>query len=77
MGRSRGGDRGGFRLSIAGLMTLVGVVAFDCAILIHAASAWDQLAPSAMAVFLIVGVLPLINGAGIVMLLLLQPPTRR
>jgi hypothetical protein len=73
--RSKGGAMRGPRLSIAGLMTLVGVIALDCAILVHVSFLWDQ--SPAMAVCLLIDVLPLITGTGVIMLLALQPPARR
>jgi hypothetical protein len=69
--RSEGGAIGGPRLSIASLMTLVGVIALDCATLVQAAGSLE------MAIFLLVVVLPMINIGGIGMLLLLQPTPRR
>jgi hypothetical protein len=75
MGRSWGDAGGGPRLSMAGLMALVGVMALDCATVVHAVGYWDQ-SPS-MTLLLLVGVLPMVNVAGAGLLLLLQPPPRR
>jgi hypothetical protein len=66
---------GGLRFSIAGLMALVGIIALDCAILVHAISLWDRSA--AWAVCLLIDVIPLVTGAGIVILLVSQPRARR
>jgi hypothetical protein len=66
---------GAARLSIAGLMTIVGVVALDCAVLVHGVDLGDR--PQDMAMFLLVGVLPVVNVVGVAMLLLLRPPARR
>jgi hypothetical protein len=66
---------GGPRLSIAGLMTVVGVIALDCATLVHAVGQIDR--SLGMAIFLLFGVLPMVNIVGIGILLLLQPPPRR
>jgi hypothetical protein len=65
----------GLRLSIAGMMTLVGVIALDCASVVHAIFYWDQ-SPH-MAVFLLFGVMPVITAAAIAMLVALQPPVGR
>jgi hypothetical protein len=66
---------GSARLSIAGPMTIVGVVAVDCAVLVHGVGLGDR--SLGMAIFLVVGVLPAANVVGIAMLLLLRPPARR
>jgi hypothetical protein len=66
---------GAARLSIAGLMTIVGVVALDCAVLVHGVGLGDR--SLGMAILLLVGVLPVVNVAGVAMLLLLRPPARR
>jgi hypothetical protein len=66
---------GRLRLSMTGLMTLVGAIALDCAILNHVIFLCDQ--SPALAVCLLIDVLPLITGAGIAIVLTLQPPARR
>jgi hypothetical protein len=62
------------RLSIAGLMTLIGLVAIDCATLVRAQSVVQSLDT---AIFVLVGVLPIVNVVGIGLLLILQPSARR
>jgi hypothetical protein len=74
MDRSTGGAKGGFRLSVAGLMFLVGVIALDCAILAHIINLWDQSA--ALAVCLLIDVMPLVIGAEIAIMFALRPPAR-
>ena len=60
------------RPSIAGLMTIVGVRALDCAFLV---SLWDRELGTNFVI--LVGVLPIVNGVGIAMLLMLWPRERR
>lgn len=66
---------GSARFSIAGLMTLVGVIAIDCAILVRSVGLIGRSLD--MAAVLLFGVLPMVNVVGVGMLLLLQPPARR
>jgi hypothetical protein len=56
-------------------MALVGVIALDCATVVHAVGHIDQ--SLGMAIFLLFGVLPMVNVVGVGLLLLLQPPARR
>jgi hypothetical protein len=63
------------RLSLAGLMTLVAVIALDCATLVHGVGLIGRSLPTA--VFLLFGVLPMVNVVGVGLLLLLQPSARR
>jgi hypothetical protein len=65
----------GPRLSIAGLMILVGIIALDCAILVYVDTLWDRSA--AMAVCLLIDVLPLTTAVGIAVVLALRPPRSR
>jgi hypothetical protein len=62
---------GAARLSIAGLMTIVGVIAIDVAVLVRGVSLGDR--SHQMAVFLLVIVLPVVNVVGVAMLLVLRP----
>jgi hypothetical protein len=64
-----------YRISIAGLMTIVGVVALDCATFVYAARPTDRSLD--LAIFLLVVALPTINVMGVGMLLVLQPPGRQ
>jgi hypothetical protein len=66
---------GAARLSIAGLMTIVGVVALDCAVLVRGVSLGDRSLDTA--IFLLVRVLPVVNVVGVAMLLVLRPTERR
>jgi hypothetical protein len=66
---------GATRLSIAGLMTIVGVFALDCAVLVRGVDLGDR--TPGMAIFLLVGVLPVVNVVGVAMLLMFRPPERR
>jgi hypothetical protein len=66
---------GGPRLSMAGLMILVGFSALDCAILAHIINLWDQ--SVGMTVCLLIDVMPFIIGAEIAILFALRPPARR
>jgi hypothetical protein len=66
---------GAARLSIAGLMTIVGVVALDCAVLVRGVGFGER--SLGTAIFLLVGVLPVVNVVGLAMLLLLRSPARR
>jgi hypothetical protein len=63
------------RLSIAGLMTIVAIVAIDCAVLIRGASLGDRSHDTA--IFLLEGVLPVVNVVGVAILLILRPSERR
>ena len=75
MDRSRGGAMGGLRLSVAGLMILVGVIALDRAILAHIINLWDQSA--ALAVCLLIDVMHLVLGTEFAILFALRPPASR
>jgi hypothetical protein len=66
---------GAARLSIAGMMTIVCVVAIDCAVLVRGVNLGDRSHDTA--IFLLVGVLPVVNVVGVAMLLILRPPERR
>jgi hypothetical protein len=66
---------GAARISIAGLMSIVGVVALDCAVLVHGVDLGDR--PLDTVVFLLVGVPPVANVVGVAMLLILHPPVRQ
>jgi hypothetical protein len=69
------------RLSIAGLMTIVGIAAIDCAVLVHGV----VLVPGhdvadrspGTAIFILVGVLPIVNVVGVGLLLALRRHARR
>jgi hypothetical protein len=75
MDRCRGGGARAFRLSIAGLMILVGAIAVDCALVVHSAFLWDR--SPGWAVCLLIDVMPVVTGLGIVIPLVLQRPARR
>jgi hypothetical protein len=63
------------RISIAGLMILVGVAAIDCAIVVKAGELRDRSA--ALAVCLLLNVLPVVTAAGLAIPLALRRPARR
>jgi hypothetical protein len=73
--RWEGRAMGGPRMSIAGLMTVVAVVALDCATFIYGTGPTDR--SLGMAIVILGGVLPVINVVGVAMLLVLQPSARR
>jgi hypothetical protein len=66
---------GAARLSIAGLITIVGVLALDCAVLVRGVDLGDRTPDTA--ILLLVGVLPVVNVAGVAMLLIFRPAERR
>jgi hypothetical protein len=66
---------GAARLSIAGMMTIVCVVAIDCAVLVRGVSLGARSHDTAM--FLLEGVLPVVNVVGVAILLILRPTERR
>jgi hypothetical protein len=66
---------GAARLSIAGMMTSVCVVAIDCAFLVRGVSLGDRSHDTA--IFLLEGVLPVVNVVGVAMLLIFRPTPRR
>jgi hypothetical protein len=66
---------GAARLSIAGLMTIVCVVAIDCAVLVRGVSLGGRSHDTA--IVLLEGVLPVVNVVGVAMLLILRPRERR
>ncbi len=66
---------GANRISIAGLMTIVGVIARDCAVLVRGVDLGDR--TPGTAIFLLVGVLPVVNVVGVAMLLMLRPLEKR
>jgi hypothetical protein len=74
MDRATRGAKGGLRLSVAGLMILVGVIALDCAILAHIIKIWDQ--SVALAVCLLIDVMPLVIGLEIAITFAVRPPSR-
>jgi hypothetical protein len=63
------------RISVAGLITIVVVVALDCATFVHCVRLPDR-SPD-LPIFLLEGVLPVINVVGVGMLLVLRPSARR
>jgi hypothetical protein len=66
---------GAARLSIAGMMTIVCVVAIDCAVLVRGVNLGVR--SHDFAIFLLNGVLPVVNVVGVAMLLILRPPEQR
>lgn len=72
---SRRDAMSGLRLSVAGLMILVGVIAPDCTMFTHIINLWNQSA--ALADCLLIDVMPLVIGAEIAILFALRPHASR
>jgi hypothetical protein len=74
MDGSMRGAQGGLRFSVAGLMILVGVIAFDCAIVAYIKNLWDH--SPGLAACLLVDVMPVAIGTEIAVLFALRSPAR-